>query len=109
MRIVNRVYRHKIEIWDPRHTRKDKIGEEKQVPKKVCEIWADVHPVRGKEYIEVQKVFPELQYKITTRYRKGIHPAMFVKWSGKELNINAVIDISGKQEHMELMCTERVI
>lgn len=110
MRIVGRVYRHKIEIWDPRYTRKDRIvGEEIQVPRKVCELWADVHPVRGKEYLEIQKVVPELQYKITIRYRKGIHPAMFVKWNDKELNINAVIDISGKQEHMELMCTERVV
>ena len=33
---------------------------------------------------------------------------MLVKWRGKELNINAVINISGKDEHMELMCTERV-
>lgn len=108
MRIVNRVYRHKIEIWDLEATAENEVGEEVQIPQKVCELWADVNPVRGKEYFEAQKVVPELQYKITTRYREGIHPAMLVKWGERELNINSVIDISGKEEHMELMCTERV-
>lgn len=108
MRIVNRVYRHKIEIWDLEHEEENELGEIVQVPKKVCDLWADINPIRGKEYIETQKVAAELQYKITTRYREGIHPAMLVKWRGKELNINAVINISGKDEHMELMCTEKV-
>lgn len=108
MRIVGRVYRHKIEIWDLDHTEENEVGEEVQIPKKAYELWADINPVRGKEYIEFQKVVPELQYKITIRYREGIDPAMIVKWGDRELNINAVIDISGKQEHLELMCTERV-
>lgn len=105
---MNRSYRHKIEIWDLENTEKNEVNEEVQVPKKVCELWADVNPVRGKEYFEAQKVVPEMQYKIITRYREGITPDMLVKWRGKELNINAVINISGKDEHMELMCTEKV-
>ena len=108
MRIVNRVYRHKIEIWDPKHTEENEVGEEVQVPQKLCELWADVNPIRGKEYFEVQKIVPEMQYKITTRYRQGINQAMIVKWGDKELNINSIIDISGKEENMELMCTEKV-
>ena len=108
MHIVNRVYRHKIELWDLEHTTENEVGETILEPKKVCDLWADINPVRGKEYLELQKVVPELQYKITIRYREGIHPAMIVKWGDRELNINAVIDISGKEEHIELMCTERV-
>lgn len=109
MRIVNRVYRHKIEIWDLEHEEENELGEIVQVPKKVMELWAEVNPTRGKEFIEHQKISSEQQYKITTRYREGIDTSMIVKWQGKELNINAIIDISGREEHMELMCTERVM
>lgn len=110
MRIVNRTYRHLIEIWDLEHTEENEIGEDVQIPKLKCKLWADVNPVRGKEYTESQKIGSELQYKITTRYREGIDPSMEVRWGNKrKLNIDAVIDISGKQEHMELMCTEKVM
>lgn len=109
MRIVNRVYRHKIEIWDLSNTEENEVGEEVQAPKKVMELWADIHPVRGKEYIESRKVASELQYKITTRYREDIDTSMEVRWGDRKLNINAIIDISGKEEHMELMCTEKVM
>lgn len=108
MRIVNRVYRHKIEIWDLEHTEENEIGEDVQVPKNKLSLWAEVNPVRGKEYIESQKIASELQYKITTRYREGINPSMEVRWANRKLNINSVIDISGREEHMELMCTEKV-
>ena len=108
MIIVGRVYRHLIEIWDLNSTIENELEEEVQVAKLACKLWADVKPIRGKEYLEVQKIVPEMQYKITTRYREGIHSAMLVKWEGRELNINSVIDISGKEEHMELMCTEKV-
>lgn len=108
MAIVNRNYRHLIEIWDLNHTEENEVGEEVQVPKKLDSIWVEVTPLRGKEYLEAQKVVPEMQYKITTRYRSFIHPSMLIKWQGKELNINSIIDIYGREEHMEIMCTEKV-
>lgn len=108
MDIVNRNYRHLIEIWDLEHTEENEVGEEVQVPKKIDELWAEVLPLRGKEYLEMQKVVPEMQYKIVTRYRKHINPSMLIRWQGRELNINSIIDISGREEHIEIMCTEEV-
>lgn len=108
MRIVNRSYRHPIEIWDLETTAKNEIGEDIQVPKLHTKIWADVQPIRGKEFMEMQKTSSELQYRITTRYREGIDPSMEVRWEGRKLNINAVIDILGREESMELMCVEKV-
>lgn len=108
MHIVNRNYRHLIEIWDLNHTEENEVGEEVQAPKKIDSIWAEVAPLRGKEYFEAQKIVPEMQYKVTTRYRPYIHPSMLIKWGDRELNINSIIDISGREEHMEIMCTEKV-
>ena len=108
MHVVNRNYRHKIEIWDLTHTEENEYFEEVQVPKKLYDLWAEVIPIRGKEYVSIDKLVPEMQYKITTRYRPNINQAMIIKWQGRELNIKAIVDISGKEEHMEIMCTEKV-
>lgn len=108
MHIVSRNYRHKIEIWDLLSTEENELGEEVQVPKKVYDLWAEVTPARGKEYLSVDKLAAEMQYKIVTRYRPDINQAMLIKWQGRELNIKAIIDISGKEEHMEIMCVEKV-
>lgn len=106
--IVNRNYRHLVEIWDLNHTEENELGEEVQIPKKIDLLWAEVIPVRGKEYMSVDKLVPEMQYKITTRYRSNIHQAMLIKWQGRELNIKAIVDISGREEHMEILCIEKV-
>lgn len=108
MKIIGRVYRHLVEIWDLNNTEENEVGEEVQVPKKIDSIWAEVTPLRGKEYLEAQKAVSEMQYKITTRYRDFIDTSMLIKWQGRELNINSIINISGREEHMEIMCTEKV-
>lgn len=109
MRIVNRNYRHLIELWDLESTEQNEIGEDVQVPKLHSKIWADVQPIRGKEFTEAQKISSELQYRITTRYREGIDSSMEVRWNGRQLNITAVIDVLGREESLELMCVEKVL
>lgn len=109
MRNVNRTYRHLIELWDLNTTIQNEIGEDVQVPTLHSKLWADVKPLRGKEFTEAQKTASELQYRITTRYREGIDPSMEVRWNGRKLNITAVIDVSGREESMELMCVEQVL
>jgi len=108
MHIVNRNYRHLIEIWDLESTEQNELGEDTQVPKMIYKLWAEVIPVRGKEYLSMDKLVPEMQYKITTRYRPDINQAHLIKWQGRELNIKAIVDISGKEEHMEIACEEKV-
>ena len=56
MHIVNRNYRHKIEVWDLTHTEKNECLEEVQVPIKLYDLWAEVFPVRGKEYVTLDSV-----------------------------------------------------
>lgn len=108
MHIVNRNYRHLVEVWDLKGKVRNELGEIVQVPRLVEKLWCHVNPVRGREYTEVEKLVPEMQYKITTRYRSNINQAHILKWQGRELNIKSIVDISGKEEHMEIMCLEKV-
>lgn len=108
MHIVNRSYRHLVEVWSLDTEGKNEANETVQVPQLVEKLWCDVNPVRGKEYTELDKLVPEMQYKITTRYRSNLNQAHVLKWQGRELNIKAIVDISGKEEDMEIMCIEKV-
>ena len=108
MMIANRVYRHKIEVWKLDGESENILEEIVQEPRKIYDLWGEVIPVRGKEYVSMETLVPEMQYKITTRYRSDIDTSMIIKWQERELNIKAIVDISGREEEMEIMCTEKV-
>lgn len=71
-------------------------------------VWASVEPVRGREYQEAQRIRPELTYKVTARYHKGITPDMIIKWGSRRFDIVSVINVRERNAALEIMCTERV-
>lgn len=100
--------RQRVTIMDPDSTKKNEAGEVIPGYKEVATVWAKVIPIRGREYLEAKKIKPELQYRVTIRYRNDIHPAMALIWGKKELKIEAAIDIAGRHAFLELACTEEV-
>lgn len=99
--------RHRITILDPSGTTENEVGEEMPTLVEVATVWAKVIPIRGKEYLEAQKLRPELQYRVTIRHRKDIHPAMIIQFEDKKLEIESVIDIASRKEYIELNCVEK--
>ena len=75
---------------------------------KVKTVWASVEPTRGREYQEAQRIRPELTYKITTRYHKGITPDMLIKFGERYFNIVSAINVRERNEMLEMICTEKV-
>ncbi len=78
-----------------------------QVLTEVKTVWASVEPTRGREYQEAQRVRPELTYKITTRYHKGITPDMSIKFKGRFFNIISIINVREQNAMLEIVCTEK--
>lgn len=76
---------------------------------KVKTVWASVEPTRGREYQEAQRVRPELTYKITTRYHKGITPDMQIRFQNRYFDIISIINIREKNEMLEIICREKDI
>lgn len=79
-----------------------------QVLRPVKTVWASVEPTRGREYQEAQRIRPELTYKITTRYHKGITPDMIIKLKERCFKIVSVINVKERNEMLEIICTEEV-
>jgi SPP1 family predicted phage head-tail adaptor len=99
--------RNRITILDPCGEEENELGEIVPSLVEVATVWAKVIPIRGKEYLEMQKLRPELNYRVTIRYRKDIHPAMIIRFEDKELEIESVIDIASRKTYLELNCVEK--
>lgn len=69
-------------------------------------VWANIRPLRGREYFEAAAVNAETTVKMLIRYRPGITPDMQVVYNGKIYNIQAVIDVYEGRQRLELMCKE---
>lgn len=84
------------------------LSQMEQKRTEVKTVWASVEPTRGREYQEAQRIRPELTYRITTRYHKGITQDMFIKWGGRFFNIVSVINVKERNEMLEIICIEKI-
>lgn len=98
--------RHRVEVG--RYTGgTDQWGDPVPVQwQPVCTVWAAVEALSGRLYFEAQQTAQQSDHRVTIRYRKGIEPGMVVRWDGRELEIQAVLDREGRRRWLELLCRE---
>ena len=72
----------------------------------VAQVWASVEGLSGRLLFEAQQTALQSDHRVTIRYRKGIEPGMIVRWDGRELEIQAVLDRDGRRRWLELTCRE---
>jgi len=87
--------------------KENSLGQYIQELTEIKTVWASVEPVRGREYQEAQRIRPELEYKITTRYHKDITQDMLVKHRDKFFEIISVINVREENRMLELVCIEK--
>ncbi len=73
---------------------------------KKYEVWASAAPTTGREYEEAQKLRAETTWKITMRYSDAVKSNFKVLVRGQVLNIESVLDVNGRRERLQLICTE---
>lgn len=88
--------------------KENELLQTEQILTGIKTVWASVEPTRGREYQEAQRIRPELTYKITTRYHKGITPDMFIKFKDRLFSIVSIINVKEKNEMLEIICTEKI-
>nr|KEH88880.1 putative phage head-tail adaptor [Clostridium novyi A str. GD211209] len=90
---------------------KDVENEVNDIEHKLQEIktvWAEINPVRGREYLENKKLQAELTYKVTIRYTNQINTDMIIRFKNKLLNIKDIINPYESNRWLEIMCVEKV-
>ncbi len=85
---------------------KNSFGETIITWAKVADIYADIQPIRGREYWESFQVQSEVTHKITIRYRAGVVAKNRILFGTRVFVIESVIDVDERHERLELMCEE---
>ncbi|MSS91368.1 phage head closure protein [Eisenbergiella tayi] len=71
-------------------------------------VYAEIRPVRGKEYQEYYKDTNSLEYKITIRFLPDLQPADVLVYHEKQFLINSIINVEEQGYIQEIMCTEKL-
>lgn len=71
-------------------------------------VYAAVEPLQGREYWDAQAINAERTVRFRIRYRSDVTPLMRVSWDSRLFDINAVLDVDGRQRELHLMTTEVV-
>lgn len=105
MTLVNRLDK-RVSIWT-QPGEPDSYGQESGGKEEVCQVWAAIEPLRGREFFSAFTEQSEVTTRIRIRYREGIDRTMIVKYKSMEFEIMHIINpVLGKKE-LQLMCKER--
>lgn len=95
----------RIEIWGYQEV-ENELGGHKVALQRKAEVWAEIHPVRGIEFLEYYQDSNSLQYKITIRYRAGLTEKDVLVRGEHQFEINSIIDVDFQHIALEIYCTE---
>ena len=98
--------RHRITFLKPDRSAVNSMGETVMEYKEYKTVWAQVVPRSGREYDEADKLRPETSYDITTRYFSGITTDMRIRFRGRELRIEAVLNTDERNEQLRISAVE---
>jgi SPP1 family predicted phage head-tail adaptor len=67
-------------------------------------VRGSVEPLRGREYLDAEKVNSEVDTRIRIRYREGLDTAKRATVRGTVYDIRSIINPHGSNRVLELMC-----
>lgn len=67
-------------------------------------FWANVEPLRLKEYLAVRAAQADVDLKVTMRYVAGVKADWRMMWDGAAYDIASVVDVNGRKKTLELFC-----
>lgn len=101
--------RHWVELQQPNITQDPETGEQVTHWATFAEVWADIAPASGREFLAAAAEQSEVRGRITIRYRDGIDATQRVLYRGKWYAILAALeDADSMLEHLTLMVAEGV-
>lgn len=81
-------------------------GETTDTPIAICQAWAKIAPLSGREAWQAQEQQSTTSHKINMRYQPGITSKMRATYQGRIFNFTDVRDLDEMHEELEIMATE---
>lgn len=83
----------------------DALGQDATTWADVVSFWAEVTPLRGREYFAAAQTQSAVDTRIVTRFRTGVLPTMRALWRGQPHEIVSVLPKGQRNRtELELMC-----
>jgi len=100
---------HRITLQQQERTQDESSGEMVTVWVDLADVWAQIVPMSGREFIAASAEQSEVRGRMVIRYRDDINASMRVVYRGQKYDIAAVLpDNDSGVEHLTLMTTEGV-
>lgn len=96
--------RHRVQIQAPVETQ-NTYGEAEVRWQTFATVWANIEPLRGREYFAARQAVSEVEAKVTIRYRAGVTAKQKVVYGTEEYLIESIINIGDRNREIQLMCT----
>jgi len=101
--------RHWVQLQRQQSTQDPRTGEMVTTWVRLADVWADVAPASGREFLAAAAEQSEVRGRITIRYRDDVDATMRVVYRGKWFAILAALpDTDSGIEHLTLMVAEGV-
>ena len=72
-------------------------------------VWAEIKPLRGREFWAARQVQSEVTHKICIRYCSGVNSAMRIAHCGRYFDILSAINVAELNDELEMLCVERAL
>lgn len=83
-------------------------GERRPAWSTLADVWADIRPLRGREYYQAQQTNAELTTEIEIRYRDDVTSKMRVVWGDRVFDVVAPpVNVDMLNRALILLCAER--
>lgn len=73
----------------------------------VAECWANVEGLSGREFWSSQQSQSAVSHTVTIRYRGWLTTRHRLRWDGRTLNIESMVNPDGKKVFLEIRCVEK--
>ncbi len=67
--------------------------------------WAQVEPLRGREYFTGKQIQSGIDTRFTIRYIAGITPKMRILYNSLSYDIESIINIDERNRELQIMCS----
>ena len=100
--------RHLVDIQEPVETQNAYGEPEVSWSNVATKVWADIQPLRGREFFASRQFNAEVDVRIVMRYRSDVTAKMRVLHGSNEYYIDTPINVGERGRELQLMCTRSV-
>ena len=87
----------------------NELNQDVQDLQEIKTVWANIIPLKGKEYFEAKRTEHSVDHKIVTRYHSWMKPDMIIRCGKREFEIESVINVNDANYELNIMVREVVI